>query len=90
MNEFILMTLVIVGVSAWVITVLYKWGVLNYLYKKIEWPLFKKMLECDFCLSWWTCVLVSVVAFFFTLHVSTLFVPFVAAKFVQLIIRQDG
>ena len=55
MEHFIYNIIVVALIAAFVLTLLRKWGV-------IEWvqihgnDFFSKMFNCDFCLSWWTCV----------------------------------
>jgi hypothetical protein len=90
MIDFIGITIATIGLSTWLITLANKWGIIGWLYNHVKWNLFKQMLECEFCTSWWTCVAVDIVIFLFTMKFYFLAVPFVATKFVQLIIHQDG
>lgn len=75
MEHFIYNIIVVALIAAFVLTLLRKWGV-------IEWvqihgnDFFSKMFNCDFCLSWWTCVPICFFALIFTGNPAFLGVPF--------------
>lgn len=77
MTNLIGYIIIVSCVTAWLLTLAKKWGV-------IEWAavhsnaFFNKMLNCDFCLSWWTAWLLTAVLLCVTGDVRTLVVPFVS------------
>lgn len=40
--------------------------------------LISKMAHCDFCMSWWLCVLITFMVVFYTHDFTMVFLPFVA------------
>lgn len=75
MTDFLLLVIVVSLISAFAITLLRKWGF-------VEWgqvhgnDFFAKMFSCDFCLSWWVGVIVSLFAFILTADALCIVVPF--------------
>ena len=84
MEHFIYNIIVVALIAAFVLT-LRKWGV-------IEWvqihgnDFFSKMFNCDFCLSWWTCVLICFFALIFTGNLSFLGVPFCSTMITRVLL----
>ena len=70
-------TLVVALVAAWVILLLNKWGVIEWLQVHGN-VLVSKAASCVFCLSWWVCVAVSLVLFILTGDWSLVFAPVLA------------
>ena len=75
MEHFIYSVIFVALYAAFVLTLLHKWGV-------IEWVqvhgnnFFAEMFHCGFCLSWWTCVLICIVEIVLTGDPVYLGVPF--------------
>lgn len=75
MKAFLFYTVVVALVAAFGLTLLRKWGV-------IEWAqihgneFFAKMFNCDFCLSFWAGVVLSVLFAICTGNPALLLVPF--------------
>lgn len=57
MVNFICHIFVVALVAAFILTLLYKWEVVEYIQVR-GCRLLSKMAHCNFCLSWWTCVVV--------------------------------
>lgn len=79
-----LCTVVIVALAAaWLLLLLYKWGVVEWL-QVHGCEFVHKLASCDFCLSWWCCVTITAVlilanfAIFGVFHVEHLFIPMLA------------
>ena len=76
-----LCTVVVVALAAaWLLLLLSKWGVIEWL--QIHGSNFvHKLASCYFCLSWWCCVVVTAVfisvnfVIFGVFHVEHLFIP---------------
>ena len=85
MEHFIYNIIVVALIAAFVLTLLRKWGV-------IEWvqihgnDFFSKMFSCDFCLSWWTCVLICFFALIFTGNPAFLGVPFCSTMITRVLL----
>lgn len=61
MIEVLIITMAIALTAAFALLLLKKWGVVEYLQVHGS-ELISQMAGCDFCLSWWTCLIVSVIA----------------------------
>lgn len=85
MEHFIYNIIVVALIAAFVLTLLRKWGV-------IEWvqihgnDFFSKMFNCDFCLSWWTCVILSVLMLIMTGNPVLLGVPFCSTMITRVLL----
>ena len=85
MEHFIYNIIVVALIAAFVLTLLRKWGV-------IEWvqihgnDFFSKMFNCDFCLSWWACVLTCFFALIFTGDPAFLGVPFCSTMITRVLL----
>lgn len=72
---YILFTFIVATLAAFGITLLRKWGIIEYVQVHGN-NFFSEMFRCDFCLSWWAGVLLSILIFFVTWDVVILFIPF--------------
>lgn len=75
MKEFIFYVILVAMLAAFVLTLLRKWGVIEWVQVHGN-DFFAKMFSCDFCLSWWAGVLICFFALIFTGNLSFLGVPF--------------
>lgn len=75
MKEFVCIIIVVALIAAFVLTLLRKWGVIECVQVHGN-EFFAKMFNCDFCLSWWACVLICFVALLITGNPVYLGVPF--------------
>lgn len=85
--NFIIVTIIISSVAAWCLTLGYKWNVIEWVQVHAPCDLIHKMFSCQFCLSWWTCVGLSLVAVIVTCCWWYMLVPFVSTKFAQCLIK---
>lgn len=60
MENFVCYTFVVATTSAFILILLGKWGVIEYMQVR-GWRLFSKMAQCNFCLSWWCCLALALV-----------------------------
>lgn len=85
MIDFVLICLVIASVSAFCLSLLFKWGVIEWMQLRGPW-IIAEMTKCDFCLSWWMCFFVSIAAVIVTGDLTLFFVPFTATKLTQILL----
>lgn len=82
MMTFAIYVLGVATLAAWLLTLAYKWGA-------VEWVqlhgghLLAQLCSCQFCLSWWACVVVACVAAVATRSPELLATPFFATKITQ-------
>lgn len=60
MLDFLATSVVLAMAASWVITLGYKWELIEAWQKYTHFELVNKMLGCDFCLSWWTNVVLAI------------------------------
>lgn len=75
MIAFAIHTILIAWLAAFLLCLLIKWGVVEWLQVHGN-DFFAKMSSCHFCLSWWAAVAVAAVAFAVTGDWSLLLCPF--------------
>lgn len=61
MLDFIGVIAIVALGASWIIDVAYKMGVIEYWQAHTRFDLVNEMLNCKFCLSWWTCLVLSAV-----------------------------
>ena len=71
--------------SAFLLLLAYKWGIVEWL-QVHGGAIVSKMANCDFCLSWWVNVVLSVILFAVTLDVTVLAIPFVSTMLTRKLI----
>ena len=85
MEHFIYNIIVVALIAAFVLTLLRKWGV-------IEWvqihgnDFFSKMFNCDFCLSFWAGVALAILLAFITGNPTLLLVPFCSTMITRFLL----
>ena len=91
--DYLLTTLIISLLSAFIISLLRKLGVIERLQvhglkakKDSINDLISRMANCDFCLSWWTNVIVSLVALAILQDPNILTIPFIATPITRHIL----
>lgn len=82
MLDFLLYVVVVALFSAFGLTLLRKWGAIEYVQVHGS-DFFAEMFNCDFCLSWWAGVVVSIVWAIFVGDAVLLLVPFFSTKLTQ-------
>lgn len=60
MYDYLFVTIAVALVAAFALLLLKKWGVIEWLQVHGN-DLISQLASCDFCLSWWICLLVSIV-----------------------------
>lgn len=76
MSEILINSIVIGCLAAFFITLAKKWGVVEHL-QVMGNDLISEMAHCDFCMSWWACVVLTLVYIFFTGDTSMVWMPFI-------------
>ena len=61
--ELFFIAMIIACIAAFIVTLLHKWGAVEYMQVHADdFPeVVNKLFECDFCLSWWVSVIISIV-----------------------------
>ena len=85
MTNFIFRMFVMASLSAFVLLLLVKWKVIEWMQVHGN-DFLSKMANCDFCLSWWVNVVLSVILFAVTLDVTVLAIPFVSTMLTRKLI----
>ena len=62
--------------SSWVICLLRKVGFIEWVQVHGN-DFFHKLFSCDFCLSWWTCCVLTVLWMLVTGEVDMMYMPFI-------------
>ena len=71
-------TVIVASVAAWLLTLAKKWRILEWIEVRATKKFIYLLVTCDFCLSWWTGVLLTAVLFCLTGDTNALIVPFVS------------
>lgn len=77
MIEFVCFSVVVALIAAFAISLLYKWGAVEYVQINGS-EFFAKMFSCQFCLSWWACVAMAIVVAIAAGDATVLLTPFVS------------
>lgn len=75
MKDFILYVLSVSLFTSFILSLLQKWGVIEWVQVHGN-KLFSEMFRCNFCLSFWVSLIISVVIVLLTGNVVLLFIPF--------------
>ena len=76
MRELLINGLVVGIIAAFFITLAKKWGIVEQIQMRGN-EFFSQMAHCDFCLSWWTCCVLTLLYVIATGNVDMIFMPFV-------------
>lgn len=76
MSEILINSIVIGCLAAFSITLAKKWGVVEQMQVHGN-DLVSEMAHCDFCMSWWACVVLTLVYIFVTGDTSMVWMPFI-------------
>lgn len=85
MINFIHATIIIASIAAFILTLAMKWGVVEYVQVHGN-AFFSKMFHCNFCLSWWMSVIVSLIWFLISGDFYVLFVPFTSTMIARFML----
>lgn len=85
MITILLVAVMVACWSAFILLLLYKWGI-------VEWMqvhgsiIISKMAHCEFCLSWWLCLILTLIILSITGDVTLVTVPFIATPLARRIL----
>lgn len=85
MIDFFITVILISSLAAYVLTLMRKWGIVEQVQVNGN-DFFAKMFSCDFCLSWWIGVIISVTWYLATGDCNVLFVPFFSTMITRYIL----
>lgn len=85
MSELLVNSVVIGCVAAFFITLAKKWGIVEQMQVRGN-DLISEMAHCDFCLSWWACVVLTIVYVFATGEVDMVYIPFIGTMVSRFLI----
>ena len=77
MTVVLIYSVVVAMVAAFLLLLAHKWGIVEYLQVHGN-DFISKMAQCDFCMSWWLCVFLTVLVIRYTCDCRMLFIPFIA------------
>ena len=76
--------LVVIGITAFIILCLKKWGITQYLQENFR--LLGKWASCDLCMAFWISLIVSLGLFFIHGSYEVLFYPIICTPFIRFIL----
>lgn len=85
MIQFAFYTAVVALVAAFGLTILKKWGVVEWVQVHGN-EFFAKMFHCDFCLSFWAGVALAILLAFVTGNQALLLVPFCSTMITRILL----
>lgn len=85
MINFVCCIVIIALLAAFFVQLSKKWRVVEWVQVHGN-KFFSEMFHCDFCLSFWACAVLSVVAFVFTGDPLLLVVPFCATMLARILL----
>lgn len=81
----ILNAVVVASVTAFIILLAYKWGIVEYLQTHGD-EFVSKMAQCNFCMVWWVSLFLSLFLLGLTGDFSMLLVPLIATPLARRLI----
>lgn len=81
----LLYSAIVALVAAWLVLVLKKTGAVTWLQVHGS-DFIARLAMCDFCLSWWVCVALSVCGLFIAADAMFIFVPFLATPITRILL----
>ena len=85
MEELIHKIIIIALLGAFILSPLFKWGVVEYVQVHGN-KFFSKMFSCYFCLSWWVSVVLCVVALALTGNTQYIYIPVLSTPLTRIMI----
>lgn len=82
---FVIWVLIVATVAAFLLSLLKKWGVIEYVQVHGN-EFFAKMFNCDFCLSFWAGVALAILLAFITGNPTLLLVPFCSTMITRFLL----
>lgn len=89
MIELFFIAMIIACVTTFVVTLMHKWGFIEYMQVNADnFPeVVNKLFSCDFCLSWWSSVIICISVAIVTFNLYILLCPFVATPIAKFLLR---
>lgn len=72
------MSLLVASAAAFFLALARKWGVVEYMQVHAPNQFLDKMFRCEFCLSWWACVVLTIFVVMALQEPFMFFIPFFA------------
>lgn len=85
MNTLISYIIIISLIAGFVIMLMRKWGIVEWVQVHGN-DFFSKMFSCDFCLSWWVSLSISVIIFLVTRDALVLSAPFCSTMLTRILL----
>ncbi len=82
---FVMWVLIVATLAAFILSLLKKWGVIEYVQVHGN-DFFSKMFNCNFCLSWWIGVYLSIMFAICIGNPLLLLVPFCSTTITRILI----
>lgn len=83
--NFLILAIITALLACWIILFISKTGIREYVQVNAPKKL-SELFECDFCLSWWTCLFLALCASFFFSDWRLTFIPFCAAPITRYLL----
>lgn len=74
-TEFCICVLLVSFLASFILVLLTKWGVIEWLQVHGRFDLVISLANCGFCLSWWSCVIVAAILVLISGNIWLLAVP---------------
>lgn len=85
MKEFIYMILLVALMAAFVLILMRKWRIIEWVQVHGN-TFFSKMFNCNFCLSWWAAVVLSGLVAIYTGDVKYMMIPFFSTPITRILL----
>lgn len=85
MVDYLILILLTALFSAFSINLLKKWGIIEWLQIHGS-ELISKMAHCDFCLSWWTNLIISIIVAIIIGSWAILLIPFFSTMITRFVL----
>ena len=85
MTEYLEIVVMTALLAAWIIILLTKWGVVEWMQVHGD-KYLSQMASCSFCLSWWVCVVLMFGLVMWHDELKYMFVPFFATPITRMMV----
>ena len=89
MIELFFYSAIIACLSAFAVTLMHKWGFVEHMQVNADaFPeIINKLFNCNFCLSWWSSVIICIFFIMFTCDYQLAICPFVATPVAKFLLQ---